>query len=167
MNKLNKKGFTLIELLAVIAILAILLMLVLPSTLNLYTKGRKQSFVMEVQSVMRTASDLYVAAELTGDSKGPYSNVKGCQTTNSAANIQGFHDSEKPDLKYYIQFNDKGLITHVLVTDGTFKYDSGKVEAGMGLDIGGSEDNKNIKDATKDTDITCTSADEVKFSDDN
>lgn len=56
----NKKGFTLVELLAVIAILAILVIIALPNVINLYNKAKKHAFIVEAQSVIKSATSKFI-----------------------------------------------------------------------------------------------------------
>lgn len=123
MRKLNKKGFTLVELLAVIAILAVLMLLVTPSVLKLFTEGKKSVFVTQVQSVWKAAESQYVKDAILSTKPGPYcykgENVKvgSSVTTTNALTI-----SDNKSIAYYVDFNDDGQITKLIVTDGTYYY---------------------------------------------
>ncbi len=158
MRKLNKKGFTLVELLAVIAILAVLMLLVTPSVLKLFTEGKKSAFVTQVQSVWKAAENQYVKDALTSTKPGPYcykgDNVKvgGSASTTNALTI-----SDNKSLAYYVDFDDEGQITKLIVTDGTYyyaKYGATTGEVGKGtpsIDVSADE----VKDAKSTDTFEC------------
>lgn len=56
----DKNGYTLIELLAVIAILGILLMVVAPKLVKTYKDTKDNTFVEEVQSIMKGVTKQYM-----------------------------------------------------------------------------------------------------------
>ena len=138
MKKLNKKGFTLVELLAVIAILAILMLLVTPNILKLFTEGRKDAFVTQCQSIWKMASQQYITEAVDPDgTPGPY-----CSEGSAKLDYDG---DEK--LKYYVSVDaSKGTISKILVTDGTYYFDSTGQEP---LTIN-TLNSKNVKDVPKD-----------------
>lgn len=113
MKSLNKEGFTLIELLAVIAILAILFMLVTPNILKMFTSGKKQAFVTQVQSVAKAAEAQYMSEAFTG-TPGPY-----CSGTDGKK-----LDVSESGLTYYVSFDTNGNISKLVVVDGNFAYES-------------------------------------------
>lgn len=118
MKSLNKKGFTLIELLAVIAILAILFMLVTPNILKMFTSGRKQAFVTQVQSIYKAAESEYMASQFT-TSTGPIYCSEGTGSTEK------LDISENKALKYYVQIDPMtGKIIKLRVADKNFYYSS-------------------------------------------
>lgn len=117
MKKINKKGFTLVELLAVIAILAILMLLVMPNILGMFTRGRKEAFITEAQSLWKSAEQKYVTGSIgsiAGNSVGPYCS-EGI-TLNSCEHIDGVSKS----FKYYIEFDDAGKVTTFNLMDNNF-----------------------------------------------
>lgn len=121
MKSLNKKGFTLIELLAVIAILAILFMLVTPNILKMFTSGKKQAFVTQVQSVAKAAESQYMSEAFSGN-PGPY-----CTGTDGKK-----LDVSESGLTYYVSFDANGDISKLVVADSNFAYEStGKFNASV------------------------------------
>lgn len=123
MKRLNKKGFTLVELLAVIAILGILMLLVMPNVLSMFTSGRKNTFVNQVQRVWRTAEQQYMTDQIAGTTHEYYYN--GCTGTNCGK----------------LDFTDSGLSYCVHVNTATNQIDKIYV----------SDSNYFVKDATAET----------------
>lgn len=120
MKKLNKKGFTLIELLAVIAILAILMLLVTPNILEMFTKGRKDAFVTNAQSVWKAAEQQYLNDSISAAGAGvggPYCSDKfkptgvTCKTISTIASAYD----------YYIDFKADGNIHNFILVDSNFQ----------------------------------------------
>lgn len=117
MKRINKKGFTLVELLAVIAILAILMLLVMPNILGMFTRGRKEAFITEAQSLWKSAEQKYVTGSIgsiAGNSVGPYCS-DGIKL-NSCEQIDGVSKS----FKYYIEFDDTGKVTTFNLMDSNY-----------------------------------------------
>ncbi len=67
----NKRGFTLVELLVVIIILAIFALLAIPRVIKVVNRARVGSFVVEANSVIKTAKNAYGDSVLSGDEEGP------------------------------------------------------------------------------------------------
>ncbi len=106
----SKKGFTLVELLAVIAILAILVIIALPNILNLYRNARKNTFVDEVQNIVRTAQQKYIE-----DSMSNGSNLCYDSKTNP------LEIDAKSSLNYKVQLSQDGKITSIQVLDNNYQ----------------------------------------------
>ena len=109
---MNKKGFTLIELLAVIAILAILIVLAVPNILNIFNDSKKNAFVIQAQSVFKTAETQYISKELSPNPVAAFCNIG---TSGTALDLDA-----TSSLKYSIKFNNDGKISSFYVTDGTY-----------------------------------------------
>lgn len=128
MKSLNKKGFTLIELLAVIAILAILFMLVTPNILKMFTSGRTQAFVTQVQSIYKAAESEYMSSQFT-EATGP---IYCSAETNGTKKLD---ISENNSLKYYVQFDTMtGKIIKLTVADKNFYYTSSEGSDAVSVD---------------------------------
>jgi len=123
MKSFNKKGFTLIELLAVIAILAILFMLVTPNILKMFTSGRTQAFVTQVQSIYKAAEAEYMSSQF-GTATGP---IYCSEATDGTKKLD---ISENKKLKYYVQIDPMtGKIIKLSVADQNFYYTSTSSDA--------------------------------------
>ena len=110
---MNKKGFTLIELLAVIAILAILIVLAVPNILNIFNDSKKNAFVVQAQSVYKTAETQYISKKLSPTPVASFCNAATGQTTLELEAASG--------LKYYVAFDSAtGKISTFHITDGTY-----------------------------------------------
>ncbi len=115
MKRLNKKGFTLVELLAVIAILGILMLLVMPNVLSMFTSGRKNTFVNQVQRVWRTAEQQYMTDQIAGTTHEYYSDT--CGTATNCGKLD-FTDS---GLKYCVHVNTAtNQIDKIYVSDSNY-----------------------------------------------
>ena len=122
--KLNKKGFTLVELLAVIAILAILLIMVTPNVLSMFTNGRKDAFITNVQSVWQTATEQAVAAQMSVadiDKRPPYCNNCGATTNPATGNLL---TSTSNNASYYVAFDANSNVSVIAVSDDNYCYAS-------------------------------------------
>lgn len=120
MKKLNKKGFTLIELLAVIAILAILMLLVTPNILEMFTKGRKDAFVTNAQSVWKAAEQQYLNDSISAAGAGvggPYCSTKFKPTGVTCEPIPTIASA----YDYYIDFKADGNIHNFILVDSNFQ----------------------------------------------
>ena len=106
----DKKGFTLVELLAVIAILAILVLIAIPNVLNLYRNARKNTFVDEVQNIVRTAQQKYIE-----DSMNNGSNLCYDSKTNP------LDIDARSSLNYKVQLSNDGKITSIEVLDNNYQ----------------------------------------------
>ena len=62
----SKKGFTLMELLAVIALIGVVLLLVVPNVLDLYEKGKKNSFYDEILNLYTHRMKIELEAVFNG-----------------------------------------------------------------------------------------------------
>lgn len=121
MKKLNKKGFTLVELLAVIAILGILMLLVMPNVLSMFTSGRKNTFVNQVQSVWRTAETQYMNDSMAGTIKNAahvYSS--SCSNDSKTAKTCTELDISSTGLKYCVVIDSDGKVTNAIVADDNY-----------------------------------------------
>ncbi len=113
----NKKGFTLVELLAVIAILAILMLLIMPNVLGMFSKGKKETFMVQVQSIIRAAETQKQNDELTGK------NVQGyCNNIGSMCPPEMKLDITDSGVKYALLFNNSNKVSAVAVEDSNYCY---------------------------------------------
>ena len=132
--KNNKKGFTLIELLAVIVILAVLILLAMPAVLRLMESSRLNAFVIEVESMSKTAETAYAEQSILNGKKST------CMSVNDLVkegymnkNLKGYSGviivvptESKTTIKAYISngtyvvgITDVKDLTSDSVTDGT------------------------------------------------
>ncbi len=119
---MNKKGFTLVELLAVIAILAILVVIALPNVIDMFQGAKKNTFVTEIQTIMKQAQSQWV---LEGGTAREYKHLlPGTETsstlsgteTSSTLQLQG------NDLAYDIKINANGEFTLVQVCSKDYSF---------------------------------------------
>ncbi len=104
----SQKGFTLVELLAVIAILAILVLIAIPNVLNLYRNARKNTFVSDVQNIMRASEQEYVMDEIGDKNNTCYDSKTNPLEIESRSN-----------LNYRVNLN-KGKIINIEVLDNNY-----------------------------------------------
>ena len=117
MTKINKKGFTLVELLAVIAILAILMLLITPNILNLFTEGKKDSFIIQVQSIYKAAEQKFLTDSISSGTPGPYTFCHTKDNDISPLNLNG-----TGNVYYSVSVNADGKITDIKATDGAYYF---------------------------------------------
>ncbi len=102
----NRNGFTLVELLAVIAILAILVIIALPNVLKMFREAKVNTFIREVQNIMRSAESKYMSLSIGNK------NTKCFDSSTNALNLDG-----RSNILYVVKFNDKGKIIEVSARD--------------------------------------------------
>ena len=127
---MKKKGFTLVELLAVIAILAILVIIALPNVLRMFRNAKENTFVTEVQEIIKTAEQGYISGSLSN---------KECKCFSNASNPLDL--SGRNNIQYYVEFNDKGQVINLTVKDDTYQFVS-EGEVIKIADIGSSTSGK-------------------------
>ena len=110
----KNKGFTLVELLAVIAILAILMLLIMPNTLKLFQKGKKDAFKVQVQNIVKIAESQKQSDTMAGINLAVY-----CDKISETCPKLDITDS---DLKYAVTFGADGLATSVAVENTNYCY---------------------------------------------
>ena len=142
MKNLNKKGFTLVELLAVIAILAILMLLVTPNILSMFTEGRKDAFVTQVQSVWRAAEQQYMTKSFSGTASTVFTNLD-----TSTDNDISFGST---DIKYYVSFDGNGNVAKIGVSDNNYCYfaNSGAKINLSASDVSSDNDGKTLSESS-------------------
>ena len=141
----NKKGFTLVELLAVIAILAVILLLIVPNIVNMFTNGKKDAFVRQVQTVWNQAQKQY-GADLTVDQE----KTSYCDSTFSSLGCSPLSINES-DVKYYTEIDIHGKLTAIGVSDNNYCYYTNSPES---MDI--DKDELNKKKVLSCTSSTCS-----------
>ena len=107
---MKKKGFTLIELLAVIAILAILVIIALPNVLKLFRSAKENTFVTEVQNLVRSAENKYLTSSLSSGNNTCF------DSKNNKLDMTG-----RDNLTYKIKLTNKGKVTEVSVRDDNYE----------------------------------------------
>ena len=128
---MKKKGFTLVELLAVIAILAILVVIAMPNVLGMFNSSKKNTFVTEVQSILKQVTTDYVQESLNGyNSSYTFTNVTG--KTGSKLNIE-------TTKSYLIEVDAQGNITSAKIGDGSFCYSNTSTTGIKYADIKGTD----------------------------
>ncbi len=144
----NKKGFTLVELLAVIAILAILVLIALPNILNLYRNARENTFVEEVQNIIRTAQQKYIEDSMNSK------NVTCYDSKTNSLDIDA-----KSSLKYKVELSTEGKIISIQVMDNNYQIIKTNASDIKRDDIGNSKSNKTIKLETRQEGVGLTACD--------
>ena len=107
---MKKKGFTLVELLAVIAILAILVVIAMPNVLGMFNSSKKNTFVTEVQNILKQAATDYVQDSLNYNANYNY--------TSAGENKLSIETAKN----YNIQLDSQGNVIKAQVWDTTFCY---------------------------------------------
>ncbi len=144
----KKKGFTLVELLAVIAILAILVLIALPNILNLYRNARENTFVDEVQNIVRTAQQKYIEDSMNNK------NVTCYDSKTNSLDIDA-----KSSLKYKVELSQDGKITSIEVLDNNYQLIKTNGTDIKRDDIGNSKSNKTIKSEARQEGTGLTACD--------
>ena len=130
---MKKRGFTLVELLAVIAILAILVIIALPNVLKMFRNAKENTFVTEVQEIVKTAEQNYLSGSLSNKE------CKCFSSTSNPLNLTG-----RNNIKYYVEFNDNGQVINLTVKDDNYQFVS-EGEVINIADIGSSTSEKTRK----------------------
>ena len=145
----NKKGFTLVELLAVIAILAILVIIALPNVMSLFNNAKKSSFETEVKQIYRISKSQWMNDSLTSTGRKTYLKVDGVDYGISKLPLD-----TRNNLNYQVVFDGNGKVIRLIVTDGTYQYDSGEVTDLNENDIGTDKKIETVAEITPDKKIT-------------
>lgn len=111
----NKKGFTLVELLAVIAILAILVLITMPNIVGMFTKAKKDTFLIEAKNVYKEVSNKYISETMKGNK---------LSSINSKDNTR--LDLDSNDLAYNIKIDSKGNVEFFTASNNSYCI-SGKI----------------------------------------
>ena len=136
---MNKKGFTLVELLAVIAILAILVIIALPNVLRMFKNAKQNTFVTEVQNLVKSAEDKYLTSSMLNGNNTCF------DSKTNKLDMSG-----RDNINYLIKLTNKGKVTEVYVRDDDYELIV-KEEAGINrADLGNKYKAENAK--TKITD---------------
>ena len=106
----KKKGFTLVELLAVIAILAVLVIIALPNVLKLFRNAKQNTFITEVQNLVRSAEDKFLTSSLLSGNNTCF------DSSSNPLDMSG-----RDDLVYVIKLTKKGKVTEVKVADKSYQ----------------------------------------------
>ena len=104
----SKKGFTLMELLAVIALIGVVLLLVVPNVLDLYEKGKKNSFYDEILNLYSSSYSTYLLRSGEGDYRKKFCVGQDSETTT----FNPLEIASKKNLWYDIDVNDDGEVIH-------------------------------------------------------
>lgn len=111
----SNRGFTLVELLAVIAILAILSIVAVPRVIDLYNNAKKDTFLVEVKNMYKSANTLYVNQALKG---------KTVKNISDDGTYKLSMDDDR--YKYFIRLDSKGNVKTIEVSDGNLCLSSNK-----------------------------------------
>lgn len=143
----NKKGFTLVELLAVIAILAILMLLITPQILDLFQQGKEHAFVLQAQSVYKTATEKYLTGAFQNPTPTSFCHVAGASGDQSLG--MTFDDTTS----YKVEISNTGDITSIIVYDQTYIFEASNAS---GVKISEIKDNTVKEKKDSSTTITCS-----------
>lgn len=125
-----KKGFTLVELLAVIAILAILIIIALPNVLKMFEKAKKDSFVTEAKSIIKSSEqELFMDSSKTSIVYGG-NQVSSCPPPSKKMNMVG-----SKEVSYIINYDAAGNIVRFRVSNGKYYIEKTSVVPGSGVRI--------------------------------
>ncbi len=148
----NRKGFTLVELLAVIAILAILVIIALPNVLKMFRQAKENTFVTELQEIIKTAEDKYITTAFTSEECH-------CFSSKSTDKKHNLDLSGRKDIEYYVEFNDKGQIINLVAKDDSYQFVS-EGEVIQVADIGNSTSGKKKMSSPATAEMKVPSCDE-------
>ncbi len=112
----SKKGFTLVELLAVIAILAILMLLIMPNILNMFNQGKKDSFKVQVESIIKAAEKQKQVDAFNSSETNIY-----CSGINAACQGNLKLDVTETGAKYVVMFENNKVVG-VALEDSNYCY---------------------------------------------
>ena len=115
---MKKKGFTLVELLAVIAILALLVIVAMPNVLGMFNQAKLNSFVIEVQKIMDTATNEFTKDALENSGKTVYYSSESNATLKTKQ-----LDMSGNKKNYFIEMDRNGYFKRVVVFDANYCYD--------------------------------------------
>ncbi len=146
---MKKRGFTLVELLAVIAILAILVIIALPNVLKMYNDARKNSFLNEVNSIIKVTRQQYL---LGGSNENVWTNADGANDVPKLS-LNGGHD-----IKYYVKSDSNGNIVKLQVTNGTYQYSKNGI-----IDNAKIEDVKTVSELEEDDVLDLNNPDSLGY----
>ena len=107
---MKKKGFTLVELLAVIAILAILVIIALPNVLKMFRNAKQNTFVTEVQNLVRSAEDKYLTSSMLNGNNTCF------DSSSNPLDMTG-----RDNIIYKIKLSDTGKLIEVSVADDNYE----------------------------------------------
>ncbi len=113
----NKKGFTLVELLAVIAILAILMLLIMPNILNMFNKGKEDSFKVQVDAIKNVAEKQYQVDSMNGKKVTEY-----CYGEERCTEDMRLDKADK-ELIYSVKLDASGKVSQIAVQNNDYCYD--------------------------------------------
>ena len=134
---MKKRGFTLVELLAVIAILAILVIIALPNVLKMFRNAKENTFVTEVQEIVKTAEQKYISSSFSnGECK--------CFSSKATDTKHNLDMNGRNNIEYYVEFNDNGQVINLIVKDDNYQFVS-EGEVVNIADIGSSTSGKTKK----------------------
>ena len=122
---MKKKGFTLVELLAVIAILAVLVIIALPNVLKLFRNAKQNTFITEVQNLVRSAEDKYLTSSMLNGNNTCF------DSSTNKLDMTG-----RDDLVYVIKLTKKGKVTEVKVADNSYQLIASSSDGINKADIG-------------------------------
>lgn len=158
MSKLNKKGFTLIELLAVIAILAILMLLVTPQILSLFNQGKRNTFAMQVQSIIKGAEENYLSNVFNpGDVQSHFCNLRKSDSNASASNLNPLNLTLDNNMSYEVEIDTStGHVTSLTAYDGIYYFSKTSGEVKITDVTSDSSVSQDYNKVTNKVTITCT-----------
>lgn len=111
---MKKKGFTLVELLAVIAILAILVVIAMPNVLGMFNSSKKNTFVTEVQSILKQTSIDFVQSSM--------SQGAGATLTYAGDDTAGTKLDMDTNKNYIINLDASGNVISAKIWDSSYCY---------------------------------------------
>ena len=126
---MNKKGFTLVELLAVIAILSILMVLIWPNILKMFSGGKRDTFKIQVDSIIRAAE-----AQKQSDTMGGNNTPGYCYGIGSICPDGMELSVNETDVKYAVIFGSDGKVSRLGVEDSNYCYVSDPYDSNIDKD---------------------------------
>ncbi len=141
---MNKKGFTLVELLAVIAILAILMLLIMPNVLNMFNEGKKDTFKVQVESIIKAAERQNQVNVIGG---GSNNNIYCDKIDSCTSSIK--LDVTDSGVKYLVKLNASGEALSVAVQDTNYCYVTTRLTQGLPISV-------NTNDFVANGELSCT-----------
>lgn len=142
---MKKDGFTLLELLLTITIIAVISLIGYYTIVTYFQKARKEAFLTDTKTIYRESGTLYSTESLKGNKLSKIS------TDGEDARLS----ISRPELKYCIDLDTNGKVSHMKVTNGYYYIESKSLEEinSKNVKFGTFEDKFSCSYVLADTDI--------------